>query len=231
MIFAERDWVMLTISVTADVKSITARLNDLARKQMPFALAGAVNDVAFQVQRAEKAAIQATFAHPRPFTANSVQVDKATKGYPVATVKVRPEVAKYLQPYETGGVHVLPGTALLDPVDIKLDQYGQLPQNTMANLRARQDIFIGRVMTKNGVINGVWQRLAISRKGNVRRKRLRGGRVFDATQGALKLLIRFGNAVPVTKHLGFHDRAVAIVKAVFVDAFASALGKAIGSAR
>jgi hypothetical protein len=199
-----------------------------AAKQIPFATAVALNDLAFQVQRGEIAAMSnEVFEHPRPFTARSTRVIKADKVRQRAMVYVRPEVAKYLAPYEFGGIHVLPGKALLKPVDIGIDQYGQLPKNTMQALKARQDIYIGPIKTKSGVINGVWQRLAITRAGKDRRHRLAGGGVYDATQGALRLLIRFGNAIEVKKRLDFAGRATAIVAAGARAAFASAIIRAL----
>lgn len=224
---------MITISLHADTKALIGKLGNLAAKQIPYATALAINDLASQVQVGETALIRATFKNPRPFTAKSVLRKLASKNFPVAVLTIRPEVAKYLQPYETGGLHVLPGKALLDPVDIRLDQYGQLPQQTMTRLTARKDIYIGPIQTKSaGVISGVWQRVAVSRAGNKRVKGpIKGSTVFHQVHGALKLLIRFGNAIPVKQHLGFHDRAIEIVKAGFIQAFHAAMAKAIATAK
>jgi hypothetical protein len=52
-----------------------------------------------------------------------------------------------------------------------------------------------------------------------------------ATMGALKLLIRFGSAVEVTKRLSFHDRAKALVGAEMGAAFGRALARALKTAR
>jgi hypothetical protein len=221
---------MPALTVKIDTEAAEKALAAYA-KQIPFATATALNDLAFQAQRAENAAMSTVFKHPRPFTARSVQVNRATKTDLGATVFVRPEVAKYLLPYENGGVHVLPGTANLIPVDIRLDQYGQLPRTTMALLRARQDIYIGSIQTRSGSVAGVWQRVAISRAGNVRRRRLGGGTVYDVNQGALKLLIRFGNAVAVTQQLNFHKRGIALIASNAMAAFAKAIEKARATAR
>jgi hypothetical protein len=197
---------MITISVQTDIKRATAALNDIAKKQIPFASAQAVNALAFEVQKAERANMGSVFAHPRPFTQNSVFVDKATKAHPTATIFVRPEVAKYLSPFERGGVHVLPGKALLDPKNIRLDQYGQLPKGAMQRLTARPDVFVGKVA---GVM-GVWQRMK---------------------NHSLKLMVRFGIALPVHKSLGFTAKAEALVKSRFTAVFNQALAKAIASAK
>jgi hypothetical protein len=205
---------MVGISVKADVKACTASLNDIARKQIPFATSTALNDVAFQVQRAETANIAQVFKSPRPFTAKSTQVDKATRSKPwMVVIRIRDEVAKYLMPYEVGGVHVLPGPELLAPKAINLDAYGQLRKGTPKRLAARARVFVGTV---HGV-TGFWLRPPKPAKGQAR--------------GPLKLLIRFGNALPVKQHLNFHTRGLAVVKATFAAAFKKAMANAIATAK
>lgn len=217
-------------TIKIDASKCLKALNDLAKKQIPFATATALNDLAFQVQRGEQALIQSTFKHPKPFTVKSVQVDRATKTNQTALVKVRPEAAKYLTPYAEGGVHALPGRALLNPKDIKLDQYGQLPRRTMAMLRARADIYIGVIFTRTGPVNGVWQRVQLTRSGGIRRK-AEQGTAYHHTLGRVKLLIRFGDALPVNKHLDFQGHAQALVRAGMTEAFAKAMDKAMSTQR
>ena len=196
----------MEINVAADCRRAAAALTDLQQRQIPYASALAVNDLAFQVREAEIAAIPSVLRNPRPFTRKSVQVNRASKGSPVATVFIRPEVAKYLQPYEDGGKHVLPSKALLDPKGVKLDQYGQLSRTAISRLVANPKVFKGEVRG----IRGFWQRM----KG-----------------GHLKLLIRFGNALEVNKHLDFRARGAAIVKAQFPTAWRNAMAKALGSGK
>ena len=195
----------MEINVAADCRRAATALTDLQQRQIPYASALAVNDLAFQVREAEIATIPSVLRNPRPFTRKSVQVDKASKGNLTAKVFIRPEVAKYLAPYEFGGKHVLPSRALLNPKSIRLDQYGQLGRTAIARLVAKPNVFKGQV---HGV-RGFWQRL----KGD-----------------RLKLLIRFGDAVEVRKRLEFASRGEAIVRKTFPTAFRNALAKAIGSA-
>lgn len=203
---------MIKISVSADVRRLTASLHDAARKQIPFAAASALNDLAFQVQRAEAGGLLSTFKHPRPFTAKSTLVDKARKSSLTARVYIRPEAAKYIAPYEFGGVHVLPGKGLLDPKNVRLDQYGQLRKGEVKQLLARPDVFGGTVMFKDGqTITGIWQR--------------------PRKKGALKLLIRIGDALDVTQHLDFRARAETLVRQQFQAAFVQALSKALATAK
>lgn len=221
---------LVEISVRSNVKEITKKLSELAYKQLPFATATALTMLAKEVQADEKANIQRTFKHPKPFTVNSVGIKGATKTSLEARVFVKPIAAKYLEPYESGGVHVLPGRALLNPKDIKLNQYGQISKGTLNHLKARSDIFIGPVKTKHGMINGVWQRSTSSiPAGNS--KKARTSNRYANTTGKLRLLIRFGDALPVNEHLGYQARAKALVNRRFNAVFGAAMARAIATAR
>lgn len=205
----------MDISIRSNLKDVTRQLSALAYKQVEYAAALAINDLAKQVAEAEKQNIKETFEKPKPFTVNAVGVKGATKRTLTATVYVRPIAAKYLAPYEEGGVHKLPGRALLNPKNIRLDQYGQLTRGTLQRLKGRSDIYIGPMQTKAGIVNGVWQRM----KGR------RGQRA------GLKLLIRFGDALPVKKRLGYGAKARAVVAQGWQAAFDRAMARALATAR
>jgi len=222
---------VITIRVSSNANAIARGLDDFIRRQLPFAVAQGINATAQRVASAETENIVQTFKNPTPFTRKSVGVRRAKKGSPTAVVYMKDGTATYLQPYETGGVHVLSGSALLNPKDIVLNQYGQLPRNVMAKLRGRKDIYIGVVKTPKGSINGVWQRLDVSRNGGVRKKRAARGGLYDKHLGALKLLIRFGDALPVKKHLNWGKRAKQIVDQWIDRDLSAALAAARRTAR
>lgn len=222
---------IITIRVSSNASAIARGLDDFIRRQLPFATAQGVNRTTQRVADAESENIVATLKNPSPFTRKAVGVRRAKKGSPTAVVYMKDITASYLQPYETGGVHKLPGTALLNPKDIGLNQYGQLPRGIMAKLRGRKDIYIGVIKTAKGSINGVWQRLDVSRNGGVRRKRVARGGVFDQKLGALKLLIRFGDALPVKKRLNWGRRAKQIVDQWIDKDLSAALAAARQTAR
>jgi len=223
------------ISVRSNVKEISKSLSALAYKQITFAAAQALTALAKEVQADEIGNIATTFKKPRPFTQKSVGMQGARKDTLTATVFVKPVAAKYLEPYEVGGNHVLPGTskAILNPKNIKLDQYGQLPRKVLDRLKARSDIFIGPVKTKSGIVNGVWQRAYFRPKGAERGRSRQGGEVRRGanTTGRLKLLIRFGDSLVVTKRLNYQSRAKALVDRRFNAVFGKELAKALATAR
>jgi len=217
----------IDLSVRSNVKELSKKLSALAYKQIGFATAQALTAIAKQVQADETRNIAHTFKKPKPFTQNSVGVRGARKDNLVATVFVRPIAAKYLAPYEDGGVHFLSGRALLNPKNLKLNAYGQLPRGVLARLKARKDIFIGPVKTKAGSVNGVWQRIP-PKDGKAAR---RGRAAVAAQPGHLKLLIRFGDAIQVNKRLNYRSRAKAVVERGFAVAFRESMGRALDSAR
>jgi hypothetical protein len=210
---------MIGISVKMDVRACTASLNDIVRKQLPYAISTALNATARSLQMEERANLRTVLAHPRPFTANSVFYEKASKARLIAVVYIKAITGKYLMPFEFGGVHVLPGPAALVPEHVNLDQYGQLRKNTVKRLAARKRVFIGTV---HG-INGVWLRPT----NEARRK----AAAAKQPQPPLILLISFGVALPVKKHLNFHKIAITSVGANFRKEFAKVLATATKAAR
>lgn len=79
------------------------------RKQIPFAISKALNDVAVMVKDAERKEMENVFDNPTPYTLNSVFFKKATKQKFEVNIIVRNEAAKgtppvkYLEPQIFGG--------------------------------------------------------------------------------------------------------------------------------
>lgn len=206
---------MFSISVRADVKKISRALDDVSRKQLPFATAQAINATAEKLRIAQRANMSKVLDAPTPFTLNSVAVKRATKSNPTAVVYVKPVAAAYLLPYEKGGLNKLNSAALLKPVGAKVNQYGNLPRNLVKRLAAKPNAFVGKVKTKNGVVDGVWQRT----------KKTRGN------QGGLKLMVRFEDAHEATQRLNYRGLAARFVPATIVPELTLAMAKALASAR
>jgi len=219
---------VFNISIRSNIKEISKNLSDMAFKQINFIAAQALTELAKEVQADESDNFAQTFSRPKAFTKNAVGMRGARKDNLTAIVFVKPIAARYLEPYEDGGNHVLPGRALLNPKDIKLNANGQLPRGILARLKARPDIFIGPVQTKAGPVNGVWQRIPAAKTGAQLRRRMSRGVNLG---GHLKLLIRFGDALPVNKRLNYRSRAKSLVDRRFNAAFAKAMDKALATAR
>lgn len=213
-----------------------ANLNDLSRqldqlkRQIPFATAQALTRVARKIADAEKVALKRHLDNPTPFTVNSVGSFGARKNSLQAKVFVRDIAACYLMPFEFGGVHKLNGQALLNPKNVKLNQYGNLSRNKLSQLKAKPNVFIGRV----GDTSGVFQRQK-SKKSKVKKKRQKrsanGTRRERQKQRAPKLLIQFGDALAVKPVLGYMDRANKMAAALMPSELSKALDEAMNTAR
>ena len=213
----------------ANLTDLTNQLRTL-RKQIPFATAQAMTAVVRKIEDAQKVAMQRNLDNPTPFTVNSVKSRGARKSDLKAKVSVMNTAAAYLEPFEIGGVHKLNGSALLNPKDIKLNKYGNLPRNKLSSLKSKENTFIGDI---SGV-NGVWQRKK-AKKGKKGRKRLQrspnGTRRDKKKQPMPKLLIRFGDALPVEPVLGYQDRAMKMTQALLPQEINRAIAEAIRTAR
>lgn len=213
----------------ADIKDLPAKLQSL-KKQIPFATAQALTNVARQIAAAEKTAFQRKLENPTPFTVNSVGSVGARRDNLTAKVFVRDIAAGYLEPFEFGGVHKLNGNALLNPKDVKLNKYGNLGRNKLSQLKVKSNVFIGDI---DG-INGVWQRVKPKkgRKGKKRQKRSANGtRRVREKNPMPKLLIRFGDALPVKPTLGYMDRAEKMAAALMPGALSKAINEALKTAK
>ncbi|MEM7885762.1 hypothetical protein Q4Q91_17860 [Morganella morganii] len=213
----------------ANLTDLSNQLRTL-RKQLPFATAQAMTAVVRKIEDAQKVAMQRNLDNPTPFTVKSVKSRGARKSDLKAKVFVMNTAAAYLEPFETGGVHKLNGSALLNPKDIKLNKYGNLPRNKLSSLKSKENTFIGDI---SGV-NGVWQRRK-AKKGKKGRKRLQrspnGTRRDRKKQPMPKLLIRFGDALPVEPVLGYQDRAMKMTQALLPQEINRAIAEAIRTAR
>ncbi|MCL9851204.1 hypothetical protein RSP673_011110 [Ralstonia solanacearum P673] len=198
-----------------DAKKLQRDLDNFARKQVPFAVSQAINTTAKKVQAAERENMAKVLDRPTPFTVNAVGVKLSTKSNLTATVYVKDIAAAYLEPYETGGRNKLNAKALIKPVGQKVNQYGNLPRTTVKRLAAKRNVFVGKVKTKAGEVDGVWRRS----------KAVRG------KHAGLKLLVKFQDAHEARNHLNYQGVARKVVAASFRRELDKALAKALATAR
>lgn len=220
---------MIRIDVRPALKALTRDFDTWQKVQIPFATAQALNATAARVAQAETAGLAETFKDPTPFTQRGPTVLKARKSDLVAQVIMKDVQAKYLASYLDGGPQYLGAKrAILKPVDIKLNAYGNIPRGKLAALKARGDIFIGPVTIRGQTINGVWLRPSVP-NGMVKGRR--GVTKAPAARGRLTLLIRFDDPKPVTQRLPWGQRAEQVVARWLAPDFAAAYAQAVATAR
>ena len=209
------------------LKDLSRQLKQL-QKQIPFATAQAMTSVVRDIAAAQKVALGRKLESPTPFTVNSVGSAGARKNNLRAKVFVRDVAAEYLEPFEFGGEHKLNSQALLNPKNIKLNKYGNMPRNKLSQLKAKPNVFVGEV---NGV-DAVWQRRKPKKAKKKRARRSANGtRRPKRKQRAPKLLVRFGDALPVTPVLGYMDRSKAMAEALMPAALSRSIAEAIRTAK
>jgi len=194
-----------------DIGRLQSRLTDLARSQIPFATAGALNDTAFEAREAVIKEVDRTFVSPTPFTRRGVRVRKATKQNPVAHVYIPPIQARYLRKQIEGGARRnvrKPGGALPAPADARLNRYGNLTRNQIKTLLSKPNTFR---RTINGV-DGIWQRMKRGRR-------------------KLKLLVVFSRQQHYRPRFDFEGPIRQTVQRVYRKNFGRRLGQAIRTTR
>ena len=211
---------MLEINLTADFYRFSAMMNDVARKQMPFAIAMTLTTVAKAAQADVTADLPSIFDRPTPFTRHAIAMQPARKDALTATVFVKDVQARYLGVQETGGPQVLHGRALLQPKPgAPLNAYGNLSKGRTKALTSKPNVFVGWVKPASGQpIWGFWQRPKRGRAGS--------------SNATLKLLIRGGDGTTVPQStLHFRDRVRRSVNATIGAAWDKTMAKVLATDR
>ncbi|EFH09400.1 hypothetical protein HMPREF0731_4381 [Pseudoroseomonas cervicalis ATCC 49957] len=147
---------MIDLHIRTDLPRLEKALLSLSR-QMPFVEALTLTTAAKGAADEVREELPSIFDQPTPFTRNGVAIQPARRGAPMARVYIRQRQAEYLAPQETGGV-VQPKAgrrALVVPVEIRRNQYGNMARNALKNLKGKPGVFIG---TGPGGAGGFWRR-------------------------------------------------------------------------
>lgn len=169
--------------VELDTQSLTRQLDDIGRKQIPFATARALSSLGQKLAVIQQRETNKSVDRPNPFTEKqslySTQADK--RGPFEVTVGYKQKQAAYLAPLlggerrqrpvevrAGGGVqYVVPGQALGKGIGgIKLDRYGNIPQEALINLLNGENsygtalrYFRGKPKGNQGFGDGVYARV------------------------------------------------------------------------
>lgn len=174
------------LDLSGNFRDFTRHLNKVEKRQVPFAISLTLNGIAGDIEKNTGKSLSRRLDRPTPFTLRGLFKRRATKRDLAATVGFKPVQAGYLEKQETGGERLPKGRALVVPVGLRLNKYGNMPKDAVRRMLARPDVFSGVV---NGVA-GIWQRKK-GRKG----------------AGGLKLLVAYARKARYQKRLGFQDGA------------------------
>lgn len=192
----------------ADFRPMTRALDDLAKRQVPFAVAQGLNTTAQLIAKAEERKLPSIFDKPTPFTKKAFGVKQARKSSLSAVVFVKPIQASYLKIEEDGGTRQPKKQAIVIPRAIRRDQHGNMARNALRNLKRRKDIFIGK--PEGAKMAGFYRRLPDDK---------------------MQPLVLFTGAARYKPRFGFKRRATATAGRIWPPVFRDALGKALATAR
>ena len=115
------------ISIRDDLDKITRGLNDIQRKQIPFAASGALNDTAFQARTKATDELPRHIDRPTPATVKGIMVRKSKKTDLEAAVFFKDFVWKYMKYQVLGGTRSDSRKFAVPSRQSKLNKYGNIP--------------------------------------------------------------------------------------------------------
>lgn len=198
---------MLSISFAAEFQRFALTLNDLGRKQLPFAAAKALTRTAQTARDEVVRGMPTAFDRPTPFTTRGITIISARKTRLEASVLVKDIQAEYLRLQEAGGMRQPKKRALITPRGVKLNQYGNIAQRGLARIKAKKTTFVGTVRG----VGGFWER--------------------NDAEDTVRLLARFDGPKQVTPHPFFFPRVEAVMRRDFDRLLGDAIAHAMASAR
>lgn len=118
---------MAVISIQNDLARLRVTLDDIGRRQLPFATAMALTRAAYDARADLRSAMERAFDRPKPFTLNATQVDAARKNRLEARVSFRDFAPKGVPAGRYLRAQILGGPRALKAHERLLQRAGLLP--------------------------------------------------------------------------------------------------------
>lgn len=153
----------MQISVKADIKRLTRGLNDIQKKQIPFATSRALNDVAATIaMKSLRQKAQEVFeGGATGFTKTGFRYEKGNKNNLMSKVFIEGARAEYLKFMIDGGTRFPKNRAIMIPTKhTKLTKLGNIKRSEYAkiiNNRAKYFSGIPKGM-QGAAFEGIWER-------------------------------------------------------------------------
>jgi hypothetical protein len=147
----------MDMRITNNIKEVERGLSDVARRQIPFATALAINEVLGDIRKNWEKRLRKSLDRPTPFTMKAFAVRRATKRSLTGMVFAKDVQAAYLQWLEDGGTRAPKRRAILVPVGQRLNKYGNMPRGAVARTLASPKVFSGKPKGARRPA-GIWRR-------------------------------------------------------------------------
>ncbi|WP_243612940.1 hypothetical protein [Shimia aestuarii] len=222
------------ISFQDNIDEFERSLTDFAARQLPFAVAQALNDTAEDVDKVWQEEIERQLDRPTPFSKRGTRRIRATKRRQVATVTLKTIQAEYLKIQVRGGVRRPARRAILVPVGQRKNKYGNMPKGAVQRLLAKPDVFVASKGSKatRHLAPGIYKR---PRRSAYRTKSVFAkGKVGNKNVGKLKgpqLLVSFEDKARYQKRLVLDKRSASTARDVFPAHFSRRFKAALATAR
>lgn len=163
----------MNLNITTNIKSIQLGLSKTAKRQVPFAIASTLTQLAFQAMQEEKQQAPKYLDRPTPFTIKGFRYKKANKRNLMSLVYIDSADTKrsYMKYSIDGGVSRPKKSAMIHPAkNSKLNKYGNLPRNYVKKAMANKaKFFSGVPKGMQGDDNsGIWQRYGTKNNQRIR---------------------------------------------------------------
>lgn len=198
------------LDIDADFSEVHKMLDDLEKKQIPFATSKAINSAAKDVKQAIDQQMTQVLDRPTKFTRNAIGIKFSNKRTLQAEVFVKPIQIEYLRWQIFGGTRSsLSQQGIGVPTkNKKLNQYGNIPGRRKGLIKGKKQF----IATIRGV-TGVWERYGGKRNPQVR------------------LLVAFEQQVKYSKRLPFFKTAQITANKMLFKRFNQAMAYALATTR
>lgn len=218
------------MKMSHNIPDFRKTLTDLVKSQVPFATALALNDTGVDVSVGEKSEMNAVLDAPTPFTQKGFYQLRANKKKLETTIGVKRIQAKYLAYQIDGGIRKPKHRAILIPVGIRKNIYGNMAKGAVSRLLAQSGVFVASKSKKNTahLRPGIYKRVKSRAKKRTNR---RAAGSFAPKVAAPKLMVAFENKASYQKRFDFHGTAHVIAGQRYEYHFRRRLKAALQSAR
>lgn len=200
----------MKLNISRNTKEVQRGLNDVARRQIPFATALAINDVLGDIKKNWEKRLRKEIDRPTPFTLRAFAIRRASKRNLRGMVFAKRIQADYLRWLEEGGNRAPKRRAILVPVNQRLNKYGNMPRGAVRRTVAKPKTFSGK--PKGGRRPaGIWERVS-------------GG-------NQLRLLVHYADRARYTPRLNLIPGAAKTATVRLPGAMLKAMRRAMRSAR
>ena len=135
----------MKLDIRGNVKEITKDMSRIAKKQVPYAVSKAINEVAKSAQKVIQQEIKAKLHEPTAFTKKGTFIAYSNKNKkPItAIVGIKDKQSKYLEPVEYGGVSkTLSGKSKPVPTTALKNKAGNIPRGKIGRMRANKKKYL-----------------------------------------------------------------------------------------